>query len=201
MRTKVKIAAGLKTRPTQIQSGNVERSSSGATARRNAKTVSRRGHRVAVPVARGDGRLTYAQFHALVKPFWALMRGGAVLEPIERTRMAEARELFGKLLVRRNHRPELHVGLANACILEYELTRADPGPDAALLQRALEHARTACRLQSRLGWTLGDVRLRARARGPATGGPGGVRFGPPISIPATGIISSAWRRPAGGNGA
>ena len=65
-----------------------------------------------------------------------------------------------------------HVGLANACVMQFEMTRADPAPDVAALALAAHHAREACRLDPQSGeaWaTLGFVldrtgdRLDARA--------------------------------------
>ena len=52
-----------------------------------------------------------------------------------------------------------HIGLANACAMEFEMTRSDT-PDLAALERAFRHAREACRLDSQYGeaWaTLGFV--------------------------------------------
>jgi tetratricopeptide (TPR) repeat protein len=53
-----------------------------------------------------------------------------------------------------------HVGLANACAMQFEMTRADPHPDRASLELAVHHARESCRLdvQSGESWaTLGFV--------------------------------------------
>src|SRR4029079_492704 len=53
-----------------------------------------------------------------------------------------------------------HIGMANACIMRFEMTRADPAPDVAALAVAADHARDACRLDPQSGeaWaTLGFV--------------------------------------------
>jgi tetratricopeptide (TPR) repeat protein len=54
----------------------------------------------------------------------------------------------------------MHVGLANACALAFEATRAGATPDAGARDLALSHAREACRLNPQYGeaWaTLGFV--------------------------------------------
>jgi tetratricopeptide (TPR) repeat protein len=60
--------------------------------------------------------------------------------------------------------PPAHVGLANACALQFEATRADASADTAPLARAVHHAREACRLDLRypeawatLGFVLGRI--------------------------------------------
>ena len=60
-----------------------------------------------------------------------------------------------------------HIGLANACVMQFEMTRADPVPDTAALGLAVRHAREACRLDPQSGeaWaTLGFVLDRTRGR-------------------------------------
>jgi tetratricopeptide (TPR) repeat protein len=64
----------------------------------------------------------------------------------------------------------VHVGLANACVMQFEMTRADPEPDGAALETAAFHAREACRLdaQSAEAWaTLGFVLDRSGHRADA----------------------------------
>jgi len=58
-----------------------------------------------------------------------------------------------------DHAPA-HVGLANACIMQFEMTRADAQPDVAALAAATRYSREACRLAPDYGeaWaTLGFV--------------------------------------------
>ena len=60
-----------------------------------------------------------------------------------------------------------HVGMANALMMRFEMTRTDPSPDTASLTRSIHHAREACRLDARSaeGWaTLGFVLGRTGAR-------------------------------------
>ena len=60
-----------------------------------------------------------------------------------------------------------HIGLASACVMQFEMTRADAAPDRAALARAAHHAREACRLDPQSGeaWaTLGFVLDRAGDR-------------------------------------
>ena len=41
-----------------------------------------------------------------------------------------------------------HIGLANACVLQFEMTRADETPDTGALRLAAHHAYEACRLDT-----------------------------------------------------
>jgi tetratricopeptide (TPR) repeat protein len=63
-----------------------------------------------------------------------------------------------------------HLGLANACLMRFETTRADPAPDGDALARAVHHARDACRLDpasaeawALLGFVLGRTTHRLDA--------------------------------------
>jgi tetratricopeptide (TPR) repeat protein len=63
--------------------------------------------------------------------------------------------------------PSGHIGLANACAMQFETTRADAVPERAALELAIQHAREACRLdaQSAEAWaTLGFILDRAGNR-------------------------------------
>jgi hypothetical protein len=75
-------------------------------------------------------------------------------------RIAQARVTFDRLLAKHPHDATFHVGLANACALEFDARRADARPDVDSLQFAVTHAREACRLSPSYGeaWaTLGFV--------------------------------------------
>lgn len=88
-------------------------------------------------------RRTDADLDALIEPRRALIDGRAALETLERTRIASARATFGALLAQNSDDASFHVGLANACALEFEATRADPAPDKDALRQAAVHAREA----------------------------------------------------------
>jgi DNA-binding winged helix-turn-helix (wHTH) protein len=136
------------------------------------ETVPRRGYRFGVPVTRMARRESDAELDALLAPHRAFIEGRVALETLEAGRVAHAREIFESVLRSAPDHASAHVGLANACVMQFEMTRADPAPDAVALALATDHAREACRLDPRSGeaWaTLGFVldrtgnRLDARA--------------------------------------
>jgi DNA-binding winged helix-turn-helix (wHTH) protein/Tfp pilus assembly protein PilF len=124
------------------------------------ETVPRRGYRINVDVSRSAARETDASLDALLAPHRAWLEGRAALETLERSEIVRAREVFERVLHGVPDHPVAHVGLANACAMQFETTRADEAPDAAALASAAEHAREGCRLDPRSGeaWaTLGFV--------------------------------------------
>ena len=139
---------------------------------RHIETVARRGYRFAVPVTRIARRESDVELDALLAPQRAFIEGVAALETLEGDRVARAREVFEVALRGAPDYASAHVGLANACVMQFEMTRADPAPDISALTVAIDHAREACRLDPQSGeaWaTLGFVldrtgeRLDARA--------------------------------------
>jgi DNA-binding winged helix-turn-helix (wHTH) protein/Tfp pilus assembly protein PilF len=136
------------------------------------ETVPRRGYRFAVDVVRTVARESDARLDALLAPHRAFLEGRAALETLEADRVGRAREVFEDALRSAPEYASAHVGLANACVMRFEMTRADPAPDVAALALSAHHAREACRLDPQSGeaWaTLGFVlartgdRLEARA--------------------------------------
>ena len=136
------------------------------------ETVPRRGYKFAVDVVRMAARESDARLDALLAPHRAFIEGRAALETLEADRVGRAREVFEDALRSAPEYASAHVGLANACVMQFEMTRADPAPDAAALALSAHHAREACRLDPQSGeaWaTLGFVldrtgdRLEARA--------------------------------------
>lgn len=124
------------------------------------ETEPRRGYRFAAPVTRVVSRETDAALDALLAPHRAWIEGRAALETLERDRIGHARDVFGRVLERAPEQAPVHVGLANACAMQFEMTRADQSPDLAALELAAHHAREACRLDPEYGeaWaTLGFV--------------------------------------------
>jgi DNA-binding winged helix-turn-helix (wHTH) protein/Tfp pilus assembly protein PilF len=127
---------------------------------RYVETCRRAGYRFVAPVAALDAQQADLDYDALLAPHLALVEGRGALETLERERIAQARVTFDRLLAQHPHDATFHVGLANACALEFEATRADTKPDVDSLQLAVTHAREACRLSPSYGeaWaTLGFV--------------------------------------------
>ena len=94
------------------------------------------------------------------------MDGRAALETLERRAVGRAREAFASALRLEPAFPAAHIGMANACVLAFESTRADVAPDRAALVEAEQHAVEGCRLDPTSGdaWsTLAIVRHRRGA--------------------------------------
>jgi len=111
------------------------------------QTVPRQGYRFSTAVTRTTARLTDEALEALLAPHRAWIEGRAALETLESAQVARARQVFEGVLRGVPDQASAHVGLANACILQYEMTRADPEPDREALAAADRHAREACRLE------------------------------------------------------
>src|SRR5262249_49879091 len=126
--------------------------------RQYIETQARRGYRFIGDVTRVERRETDAAIDALLAPHRAWMEGRAALETLERSHIERARRVFEEVLAAAPSQASAHVGLANACVMQFEMTRADQTPDVASLQSAATHARDACRLDTSYGeaWaTLG----------------------------------------------
>jgi tetratricopeptide (TPR) repeat protein len=141
----------------------------GATAdgTRYIETVARRGYRFSAPVSRTTARESDAGLDALLAPHRAFVEGRAALETLEGDRVRRARTVFEEALQAAPEYASAHIGLANACIMQFEMTRADLAPDTAALALATDHAREACRLDPRSGeaWaTLGFALDRGGSR-------------------------------------
>jgi DNA-binding winged helix-turn-helix (wHTH) protein/Tfp pilus assembly protein PilF len=124
------------------------------------RTEARRGYRFAAPVTRVATRETDAALDALLAPHRAWIEGRAALETLAHDGILRARAVFENVLTEVPHQASAHVGLANACALQFETTRCDPSPDASSLAAAQYHATEACRLDPQYGeaWaTLGFV--------------------------------------------
>jgi DNA-binding winged helix-turn-helix (wHTH) protein len=127
-------------------------------------TVPRQGYRFSVAVNRLPPRVSDSSLDALLAPHRAWIDGRAALESLERTEILRARDVFQGILDSVPDQPSAHIGLANACIMQFEMTRADKAPDAAARTLAEAHAREACRLDPDSGeaWaTLAFVLERA----------------------------------------
>ena len=124
------------------------------------ETQARRGYRFTEPVTRVVRRTDDQSLDALLAPHRAWIEGRAALETLERSQIVHAREVFERVLTSVPDSASAHVGLANACVMQFEMTRTDAAPDRAALALAASHAKEACRLDPRYGeaWaTLGFV--------------------------------------------
>jgi DNA-binding winged helix-turn-helix (wHTH) protein/Tfp pilus assembly protein PilF len=124
------------------------------------ETHARRGYRFAADVTRSEIRETDDALEALLAPHRMWIEGRAALETLERGQIVHARDVFERVVAQVPEQAPAHVGLANACAMQFEMTRTDRQPNRGALQLALSHAREACRLDAHYGeaWaTLGFV--------------------------------------------
>ena len=119
-----------------------------ADDREYVETVPRQGYRLTAPVTRALPQATAADIDALLAPHRALLDGRAALETLERDQIRRAREVFAHVVTLTPDAAPAHVGLANACVLQFEMTRADDTPDLEALKLAAHHAYEACRLDT-----------------------------------------------------
>lgn len=110
------------------------------------QTVARQGYRFTGEVTRTAARMTDDALDALLAPHRAWIEGRAALESLEREQIGRARDVFEGVLRDTPDQASAHVGLANACVMQFEMTRADELPDVAALRTAAHHAKEACRL-------------------------------------------------------
>jgi DNA-binding winged helix-turn-helix (wHTH) protein len=132
--------------------------------RHYVETVPRQGYRFAAQVTRSLPHATAADIDALLAPHRALLDGRAALETLERDQIRRAREVFAHIVALTPDAAPPHVGLANAYVLQFEMTRADESPDVEALKLAAHHAYEACRLDTEHaeGWsTLSFILERA----------------------------------------
>jgi DNA-binding winged helix-turn-helix (wHTH) protein len=115
------------------------------------QTVARRGYRfVATPAVDAPA----------ADPLREFVRGRAALESLDASKLPDAILAFEEAVAAMPDYAPSHTGLASACFLQYEATRATNSPRREALTRALTHARRACALDATLGeaWaTLGFV--------------------------------------------
>jgi DNA-binding winged helix-turn-helix (wHTH) protein len=128
------------------------------------QTVPRQGYRFTGAVTKTTVRASDDSLEALLAPHRAWLEGRAALETLEADQIVHARGVFEGVLRAAPDQASAHVGLANACVMQFEMTRADTSSDTAALAMAAHHAREACRLWPDYGeaWaTLGFVLDRA----------------------------------------
>jgi DNA-binding winged helix-turn-helix (wHTH) protein len=110
------------------------------------ETVARRGYRFTARVEQKAPRESDAALDALLAPHRAFIEGRAALETLEAGQVARAREVFEGAVRTAPEHASSHLGLANASVMQFEMTRTDQTPDTAALSLAERHAREACRL-------------------------------------------------------
>jgi DNA-binding winged helix-turn-helix (wHTH) protein/cytochrome c-type biogenesis protein CcmH/NrfG len=115
------------------------------------QTVPRQGYRFVADVRTEAARASDAELESLIAPYRAWVEGRAALESLDAGRIASARAAFEAVLRASPADAIAHVGLANACVMRFEATRAEASPDIAALSEAASHAREACRLDPRSG--------------------------------------------------
>jgi tetratricopeptide (TPR) repeat protein len=106
----------------------------------------------------------------LLAPHRAFTEGRAALDSLQYHRIVAARATFEGLVRQHPGEAKHHIGMANACAMQFESTRTDPAPDAEALRLAERHARHACGLDPELAeaWaTLGFVLERTGRRADA----------------------------------
>ena len=160
------------------------------------QTVPRQGYRFTGPVTRTTARASDDSLDALLAPHRAWIEGRAALETLEADQIVHARGVFEGVLRGAPDQASAHVGLANACVMQFEMTRADESPDTAALTMAAHHAREACRL----GPTTARHGRRSASCSIApavTPTPSPHRDARSRSKPTTGGIISGWPRSAG----
>lgn len=124
------------------------------------QNVPRQGYRFGAAVTRAVARVSDSALDDLLAPHRAWIEGRAALETLEGNQIVRAREVFEGVLKSAPDQASAHVGLANACVMQFEMTRTDPMPAVSTLAAAAHHAREACRLEPAYGeaWaTLGFV--------------------------------------------
>jgi DNA-binding winged helix-turn-helix (wHTH) protein len=97
------------------------------------QTVPRQGYRFVADVLTGPARASDAELESLIAPHRAWLEGRAALESLDASRIASARVAFETVLHASPGDAIAHVGLANACVMRFEATRADTSPDTAAL--------------------------------------------------------------------
>jgi DNA-binding winged helix-turn-helix (wHTH) protein len=127
------------------------------------ETMARRGYRFATSVTKSASRESDSALEALLAPHRAWLEGRAALETLNRDAITHARAAFEQVLDSLPDMASAHVGMANACAMQFEMTRVGPSPDTFSLRLAAHHAQEACRLDPSMGeaWaTLGFVLAR-----------------------------------------
>lgn len=134
---------------------------------RYIRTVPRHGYQFVVPVTRVETEEAEQDLDLLLAPHRAWTEGRAALESLRCDQVGKARATFQRLLAQHPGEATYQIGMANACVMQFEATRTDPAPEIDALRLAASHAHHACRLSPDLAeaWaTLGFVLERTGQR-------------------------------------
>ena len=141
-------------------------------------------------------RVSDSVLEELLAPHRAWVEGRAALETLERDQIVRARRVFEGVLEHTADHAPAHIGLANACVMQFEMTRADERPDVAALEaadaaftRSLSPDPDYGEAWATLGFVLdrtGAPSTRSRRRGARS-----------RSSQTTGGIISGWRTSVG----
>ncbi|MEZ5417440.1 MAG: winged helix-turn-helix domain-containing protein [Vicinamibacterales bacterium] len=134
------------------------------------RTVPRQGYQFVAPVTAVEGESAAMDLELLLAPHRAWTEGRVALESLQCERVATARSTFQQLTQQHPGDAAYQIGLADACVMQFEASRTDPTPDVEALKLAESHARQACRLDPDLAeaWaTLGVVLERIGRRADA----------------------------------
>ena len=115
------------------------------------ENVSGRGYRFLADVQRENPSATRELVDMLVEKYREFSKGRGLLETLDLEAIANARAAYEEAVRLEPDYAPWHVGLATACILQYESTRVDVSPDRASLTCAAQHAREAVRLDRESG--------------------------------------------------
>jgi len=132
------------------------------------------------PVTEVEGESAAMDLELLLAPHRASTEGRVALKSLQCDRPATARTTFQQLIQQHPSDAAYQIGLADACVMQFEASRTDLTPDAEALKLADSHARHACRLDPESADCVGHPRGgagtyrppdgclgRARARGSA----------------------------------
>lgn len=86
-----------------------------------------------------------------VDPFEEWVKGRLALDSLDAAKLDEAARAFERTAADLPRYAPAHAGLANAYLLQYEMTRSGRAPDRGLLNRAMQAAREASTLDPSLG--------------------------------------------------
>jgi DNA-binding winged helix-turn-helix (wHTH) protein len=115
------------------------------------ETLARRGYRLRSAVTATLARETDDALASLLQPYRVFLEGRAAIETLERDAVRRAALAFDNVLTMAPDYAPAHIGLANAAALMFDTTRMSGVPDVEALQRAVHHAREACRLDAASG--------------------------------------------------
>ncbi len=131
------------------------------------QTHPRRGYRFIAEVTRIKRRPSEESLDAIMLAHRAWIEGRAALHTLDSCAIVQARSVFERVVEQMPLQATAHVGLANACALQFEMTRTDAEPDVEAIKKALQHALEARQLNPQYGeaWaTLGFVLERVGRR-------------------------------------